>query len=207
MAFTADGEPAATESDAFYFPWSGTDASRREISCILSGQLFLTNCRGVEDLSALKELGITHVLCINEQENNFPDQLVYFNVSDVTDDPDMADALKAKFESAFNFIDAATAAGGGCVVHCAAGISRSSTVVLAYLISRKSMTLRQAFAHTICRRRVIWPNEGFWERLVELECEALKLEAPSLPLSLYKEWADLTEEDHRKAATTLDRDP
>ncbi|CAE7823098.1 PHS1, partial [Symbiodinium sp. KB8] len=130
-----------------------TDASRREVSCILPGQLFLTNCRGVEDLPALKELGITHVLCINEQENTFPDQLVYFNVSDVTDDPEMADALKAKFESAFDFIDAATAAGGGCVVHCAAGISRSSTVVLAYLISRKSMTLRQAFAHTICRRR------------------------------------------------------
>ncbi|CAE7253531.1 mpl3 [Symbiodinium natans] len=206
MAFTADGEPVASESDAFYFPWSGTDVSRREISCILPGQLYLTNCRGVEDLSALQELGITHVLCINEQENLFPDKLVYYNVSDVTDDPEMAEALKAKFTDAFDFIDAASAA-GRCVVHCAAGISRSSTLVLGYLIARKGMTLRQAFVHTICRRRVIWPNDGFWERLVELEREALHLEAPSLPLPLYQQWAEMTEEDHRKAATTLDRGP
>ena len=77
------------------------------------------------------------------QENLFPDKLVYYNVSDVTDDPEMAEALKearilqlarllcvgsdfvvvkgrlfvfqiqAKFTDAFDFIDAASAAGRG----------------------------------------------------------------------------------------------
>ena len=55
------------------------------------------------------------------------------------------------------------------VVNCAAGVSRSATVVLAWLMSRKKMTLFDAFAFLRSKRRFVYPNKGFWELLISLD--------------------------------------
>ena len=62
-------------------------------------------------------------------------------------------------------------AGGKVLVHCAAGVSRSATLVLAYLIGFQDMTLLAAHAHLKAARSVIRPNNGFWRQLVALEIE------------------------------------
>jgi protein tyrosine phosphatase len=55
------------------------------------------------------------------------------------------------------------------LVHCEAGISRSATTVIAYLMKFHNMTLGQAFQHTKERRRIINPNTGFVEQLRRFE--------------------------------------
>ena len=70
----------------------------------------------------------------------------------------------------------ALAGGGRALVHCAAGISRSSTIVLAYLVARRGYTLREAFEHVHARRFVVWPNAGFMEALIQLERRSIALE-------------------------------
>ena len=52
------------------------------------------------------------------------------------------------------------------VVNCSAGVSRSATVVLAWLISRKEMTLFDAFTFLRSKRRFVYPNKGFWSLLI-----------------------------------------
>ena len=69
------------EDPVVFFPDSGTQDERNQISCILPGKLYLTNFRGVERLDELESLGIQHIVCVNEQENNFPSKFNYFNVS------------------------------------------------------------------------------------------------------------------------------
>jgi hypothetical protein len=51
----------------------------------------------------------------------------------------------------------------------AQGASRSTAVVLAYLVRRKGMTLRDAFTLVKQRRPVARPNKGFCAQLIALE--------------------------------------
>lgn len=64
---------------------------------------------------------------------------------------------------------------GKVFVHCHQGISRSATLVLAYLMIYKRMTAKQA-VQIVRKKREIYPNEGFFEQLSDLE---LRLRATS----------------------------
>ncbi|KPM10978.1 dual specificity protein phosphatase 14-like protein-like protein [Sarcoptes scabiei] len=55
------------------------------------------------------------------------------------------------------------------VVHCMAGVSRSVTIVMAYLIRFHQMTVREAFIHIKRIRPFIRPNPSFLEQLVFYE--------------------------------------
>ena len=57
----------------------------------------------------------------------------------------------------------------GVLVHCSAGVSRSCSVLTAYLVSKHDMSLRNAFALVRSKRQYVYPNLGFWEALIALE--------------------------------------
>jgi protein-tyrosine phosphatase len=57
------------------------------------------------------------------------------------------------------------------MVHCLAGVSRSVSLVLAYLIKHRGMTYRDAYDLIKGRRRIIHPNDGFIEQLKRFERE------------------------------------
>jgi len=54
-------------------------------------------------------------------------------------------------------------------IHCNQGVSRSASIVLAYLINYSGMTLKQAWDFTKSKRHIIFPNEGFMRQLALLE--------------------------------------
>jgi len=51
------------------------------------------------------------------------------------------------------------------LVHCAAGISRSSTIVIAYLMQAMQFSLTEAFKYVREKRPIISPNDGFSRQL------------------------------------------
>lgn len=59
--------------------------------------------------------------------------------------------------------------GGKTLVHCVAGVSRSASICIAYLMKYKRMPLDQAYKHVKKCRSVIQPNVGFWKQLIEFE--------------------------------------
>lgn len=75
--------------------------------------------------------------------------------------------LYKHFESAADFIDQGIRSGGRVLVHCGEGISRSATLVLAYLMIKRRMTAQEA-VQQVSRRRSIFPNIGFLRQLCEL---------------------------------------
>lgn len=69
--------------------------------------------------------------------------------------------IRKDFELAFQFIDDARASGGKVLVHCMMGISRSATIVIAYLMNRYAMSLSDAYRYCKLLRPEIGPNNHF----------------------------------------------
>jgi len=66
-------------------------------------------------------------------------------------------------------IDDAVNNGGKVLVHCQAGVSRSSTIAIAYVMTRLSMRMFDAFRFVKAQRAVVAPNFNFLGQLLELE--------------------------------------
>lgn len=94
------------------------------------------------------------------QSNFFSDlQEFMYKCYEVLDMPQQN--LMTTFGSAIEFIIQARKKGGTVLVHCYAGISRSATIVIAYLMSDQGMSLPNAFKLVKGKRIVAFPNPGF----------------------------------------------
>lgn len=192
-----------------YQPDSGTAEQRDAISEIIEGALYLTNFRGAESRSELRRLAVTHVMSVgSEFQGSEPlaDLGIKYWQTDVTDDEEQAPVMRQALNAAVNSIRAALAEGGRVLVHCAAGISRSATVVIAYLMLADGFTLKNAFEYTIGRRPVIWPNNGFMGLLISLERDKGQGKKPvTISLAAYTRWGDFDQKAYH-AARVLDRE-
>ena len=67
-------------------------------------------------------------------------------------------------------MDDAHSSGGKVLVHCVAGMSRSVSLVLAYLVQREPrMRLAEALRLVKQKRTVVSPNPCFMEQLARFE--------------------------------------
>lgn len=69
------------------------------------------------------------------------------------------------------FVDEVKGAGGKTLVHCHAGVSRSATICIAYVMYSRHASLDTAFEFVRSRRSEISPNAGFMHQLLEFEKE------------------------------------
>lgn len=60
-------------------------------------------------------------------------------------------------------------AGGKILVHCRAGISRSATICIAYLIKTKRIRMEEAYDYVKSKRCLISPNFNFMAQLLAFE--------------------------------------
>ncbi|XP_015420477.1 PREDICTED: dual specificity protein phosphatase 13 isoform X1 [Myotis davidii] len=136
--------------------------------------LFLGDAYAARDKSKLAQLGITHV--VNVAAGKFQVDtgakfyhgmpLEYYGIE--ADDNPFFD-LSVHFLPVARYIRTALSVPQGRVlVHCAMGVSRSATVVLAFLMIYENMTLVQAI-QTVQTHRDICPNSGFLRQLQVLD--------------------------------------
>lgn len=127
-----------------------------------------------ESKPSLKNLSVTHVLNCAQGHGNHSvptDEHFYkgtgmkFMGIPAVDHPGFD--LSQYFDEAASFINNCLAIGGRIFVHCVQGISRSSTIVCAYLMLRKSYSASQALT-CVRKKRNVCPNEGFLQQLVDL---------------------------------------
>ncbi len=85
----------------------------------------------------------------------------------VDDSPE--ETIGRYFNDVADLLEANRRAGGRSLVHCLAGVSRSATLVLAYLLKYTTLSLHQAFVHLHSIRPCVRPNIGFFRQLIEWE--------------------------------------
>lgn len=78
--------------------------------------------------------------------------------------------LRDYFDECFNFIDHARG-NGGCLVHCNAGVSRSASVCIAYIMSRKNLRFKEVLELVRTVKKDVRPNDGFMSQLEEYDSE------------------------------------
>lgn len=81
--------------------------------------------------------------------------------------------LYSTYPLPFLFSDSVKNVDGRILVHCQAGISRSATICLAYLMMTKRVRLEEAFEFVKQRRSIISPNFSFMGQLLQFETQIL----------------------------------
>jgi hypothetical protein len=169
-----------------------TASANKRVASKIAPRLYLTCLATAKDVTQLADLGITHVVSAIEDAPKFPStyplRTLHVSISDY-DGEDILSHLPATTsfirgalaENPMNRILVRTCYDGLCAkdaasnsnlrgpeqVHCFMGISRSSTIVMAYLIATTTMTPHEALAAVRSKRTIVRPNRGFMYQLQE----------------------------------------
>ncbi|KAJ8620744.1 hypothetical protein MRB53_029273 [Persea americana] len=155
------------EKSKAIFNLQETPESSDDIPSKIENGLFLGSRGAAFNEKRLKYLKVTHILTVrNSDSTPYPNDFKYKTIK-VNDQPQ--ENIRCHFYECFQFIDEARKGGGGILVHCRAGVSRSATIVIAYLMKTRKMNLVQALDYVQRRRPKIKPNEGFMVQLGEFE--------------------------------------
>ncbi|XP_005099471.1 dual specificity protein phosphatase 6 [Aplysia californica] len=150
-----------------------TCSTSSPISCPFPVQvlpyLYLGSAKNSADLAQLQKYGITYILNVTANVPNMFENEQDFKYLQIPISDHWSQNLSSFFPQAIRFIDEARNNKKGVLVHCLAGISRSVTVTVAYLMSRQSMSLNRAYDHVKHCKPNISPNFTFMGQLLDFE--------------------------------------
>jgi atypical dual specificity phosphatase len=130
--------------------------------------LYLGSQDAAVNVDGLNEKGVKHILNVATGiTNKYPDIYTYCNIPIL--DLEVSN-IRDIFEQCFQFMDNARTE-GGVLVHCNAGVSRSATIVIAYLMKRNGMNFSDAYNLVKSVKTDIKPNPGFHQQLIQFDFE------------------------------------
>ena len=128
--------------------------------------LYLGDLDNSLDRFLLEDEGITHVLSVLDGSKKKYSKFKYY-IIDIKDYPWVN--ISKYFSKAVHFIHKARMANTGCLVHCGMGISRSVTIILAYLVTTTRLPWQQCLQAIQGIRPEAGPNSGFIRQLTEYQ--------------------------------------
>jgi len=152
--------------------------------------LWLGSCGAAGYKDKLKRNGITHILTV---ANGFdPLHPKDFKYKVIKIDDKVSEDLLEYFPECMDFIDDCMKEGGKVLVHCIAGKSRSVSVVLAWMMLRKSFELQAAIDLVMEKRKVVTREKiNFLKQLEiyqELKCNLAVQKGLNVQYFKYKQF-------------------
>lgn len=131
--------------------------------------LYLGSQQDALDSNTLSKYGIRYVInlsvsCPQPEEVSQEGHFMRIPVND-----SYQAKLLPHFDEAFKFLDEVCERKSVALVHCLAGISRSPTLAIAYMMRRNRWTSEQAYRYVKEKRPSISPNFNFMGQLLEYE--------------------------------------
>lgn len=134
---------------------------------LVSARLYLSDLSTVQAPGTLRYLGITHVVSALEADvsRSFDTSVVFMHVP-IRDSLDTD--IARWFDCVVNFIYGALAANqrNRVLVHCFQGVSRSVTLVCAYLVATTTMRATETIEYVRSKRGIVAPNAAFRQQLI-----------------------------------------
>eukprot|EP01080_Neovahlkampfia_damariscottae_P009068 gene9068-1163_t len=158
--------PGGAEQVAYY----------RKICSQIREDLFLGSDFVARSKELLQENGVTHIVNAAKVacDNYFPKDFQYCALN-LYDSP--TQSIIGLFFVVIKFMNDAIKNGGKVYVHCYAGVSRSSSIVVSYLMWKEKSKCRELLENVKKRRAVSSPNAGFtvqlfrWEKILLQQSE------------------------------------
>lgn len=130
--------------------------------------LYLGNERDAAELERLRRHNITYVLNVTAHVPQYwHAHGIRYKRIPASDSAQQN--LKQYFEEAIEYIDDARQNGACVLIHCHAGVSRSATITIAYILKHTKMAMSDAYKYVKGKRSIICPNFNFMGQLLEFE--------------------------------------
>lgn len=135
---------------------------------ILPG-LFLGCAKDAASEEVLSAHNITYILNVTPNLPNVFENDARYKYKQIPIIDHWNQNLSQFFPEAIQFIDEARTRGCGVLVHCLAGISRSVTLTVAYLMQTRKWSLNYAYDFVKLRKNDVSPNFNFMGQLLDFE--------------------------------------
>ncbi|KAL2079569.1 hypothetical protein ACEWY4_025313 [Coilia grayii] len=159
----------------------------------ITDNLYLGSARAARDGAAVSRLQITCIINATENTKHSVAPAVEHVHVPVVDSP--STPMIDHFDEVADKIHCVAEQRGRTLVHCNAGVSRSSTLCLAYLMKYRDMSLVEAHSLVKACRPLIRPNSGFWKQLIDYEFKLRGISTVSMIMSSVGEVPDLYEKE------------
>ena len=123
----------------------------------INDKIYLGGIDGAREIKYLKQEGITHILSlagkifsINYEKGTFITKII--EIMDFTNEN-----IFKYFKECIQFIENSKK----IYIHCMAGVSRSASIVIAYLMYKEHKKYFQIYSEVKKKRNIIKPNFGF----------------------------------------------
>lgn len=126
----------------------------------VSDSLYVGGADVAASTEVLQRYGITHVVNCGQPQARHGLTTLYLDFDDSPSD----DVTWFVYET-LEFVECARRAGGQVLIHCAAGVSRSCALAIAFLMYIESIDYEQAYEKVRLGRPVCNPNAGFVAQL------------------------------------------
>ncbi len=137
------------------------------MDCIME-HLYIGSRDAANNLELLKEKKITHILIVAKYViPTYPDLFKYKAIP-AQDLPTFD--LYRYFKDAIDFIHMGRC-NGNVLVHCMAGVSRSSSIIIAYAMNKKELSFSDALTYVSGKHYCTSPNPGFISQLKKYDKE------------------------------------
>ncbi|CAI5520217.1 unnamed protein product [Closterium sp. Naga37s-1] len=152
----------------------------KQCSCVLP-HVYVGSDAVARDRGILRQSGITHVVnCVGFVcPEYFPHDITYKTLwlQDNT-----SEDIQCVLYDVFDFVNEVKQVNGRVFVHCCQGVSRSTSLVIAYLMWAQQVEFEDAFRVVKDIRGVASPNMGFACQLLQWQKRVLSPPPPSSPL-------------------------
>ncbi|XP_071152429.1 dual specificity protein phosphatase 12-like isoform X2 [Mytilus edulis] len=152
---------------------------------VIVDNLYVGSQQATKDPSMLLELGVTHVVTVSDGPIDKIVNSGFFKYKFIEGiDFDITDLLQ-RFPEVTAFIEEGVKS-GAVLVHCVAGVSRSVTMVMAYLMEKNGMSFDDALKLVQQKRKYANPNDGFIKQLKLYEKMKCRLDPSDEEYRVYR---------------------